>query len=131
LRAEGRYDWDSSKRSVDPHVKAHAEVRDVDHSGVGGQVIARLEEQTDARIVKVPAPKLLKDELGFVDYSYINHYILNDAVLLCAFDDPNDQVAKGILEDVYPGREIRLIDARPIFDRGGGIHCITQQQPAV
>ena len=95
------------------------------------EVISRLEEQTDCRIVKVPAPKVLKDDLGFVDYSYINHYILNDAVLLCAFDDPNDQVAKGILEEVYPGREIRLIDARPIFDRGGGIHCITQQQPAI
>jgi len=94
------------------------------------EVISRLEEQTDCRIIKVPAPKVLKDEVGFVDYSYINHYILNDAVLLCAFDDPNDQVAKGILEEVYPGREIRLIDARPIFDRGGGIHCITQQQPA-
>lgn len=101
-----------------------------DHS-VTHEVISRLEEQTDCRIVKVPAPKVLKDDLGFVDYSYINHYILNDAVLLCAFDDPNDQVAKGILEEVYPGREIRLIDARPIFDRGGGIHCITQQQPAI
>jgi len=95
------------------------------------EVITRLEEQTDCRIVKVPAPKVLKDDLGFVDYSYINHYILNDAVLLCAFEDPNDQVAKGILEEVYPGREIRLIDARPIFARGGGIHCITQQQPAI
>jgi len=95
------------------------------------EVISRLEEQTDCRILKVPAPKVLRDEIGIVDYSYINHYILNDAVLLCAFDDPNDDVAKGILEDVYPGREIRLIDARPIFDRGGGIHCITQQQPAI
>ena len=95
------------------------------------EVISRLEEQTDCRIVKVPAPNVLKDELGYVDFSYINHYILNDAVLLCAFDDPNDEVAKGILEEVYPGREIRLIDARPIFDRGGGIHCITQQQPAI
>lgn len=95
------------------------------------EVISRLEEQTSARIVRVPAPKYLKDETGYVDYSYINHYILNDAVLLCGFDDPNDQVAQGILEEAYPGREIRLIDARPIFDRGGGIHCITQQQPAV
>ena len=95
------------------------------------EVISRLEEQTDCRIVKVPAPKVLKDELGYVDFSYINHYILNGAVLLCAFDDPNDEVAKGILEEVYPKREIRLIDARPIFDRGGGIHCITQQQPAI
>jgi agmatine deiminase len=64
-----------------------------------------------------------------VDYSYINHYICNGAVILCAFDDPNDEVARGILEGVYPGREIVLVDARELFARGGGIHCITQQQP--
>ena len=98
---------------------------------VSHEVLARLEQETNCRIVRIPAPKVLKDDLGFVDYSYINHYILNDAVLLCSFDDPNDQVAKSLLEEVYPGRQIRLIDARPIFDRGGGIHCITQQQPAL
>jgi agmatine deiminase len=95
------------------------------------EVIARIEQISECRIVRVPAPKQLKDQEGFVDYSYINHYILNEAVLLCSFGDENDQVAKSILTEVYPGREIRLIEARPIFDRGGGIHCITQQQPAV
>jgi len=98
---------------------------------VSHEVAARLAELNDINLIKVPAPQIRKDSHGFVDYSYINHYILNDAVLLCAFDDPNDLVAKGILEDVYPGREIRLIDARPIFAKGGGIHCITQQQPAL
>jgi agmatine deiminase len=38
-------------------------------------------------------------------------------------------VAAGILQECYPGREIVLVDARMIFARGGGIHCITQQQP--
>jgi agmatine deiminase len=89
-----------------------------------------LEETTNFKLVGVPAPKTLRDEHGFVDYSYINHYICNGAVILCAFDDENDQVAKSILESVYPGREIVLVDARPLFARGGGIHCITQQQPA-
>jgi len=98
---------------------------------VSHEVSARLSELKDINLIKVPAPKIRKDSRGFVDYSYINHYVLNGAVLLCAFDDPHDQVAKGILEDAYPGREIRLIDARPIFARGGGIHCITQQQPAL
>ncbi|HAN34287.1 MAG TPA: hypothetical protein DCQ52_02205 [Acidimicrobiaceae bacterium] len=40
-------------------------------------------------------------------------------------------MAASILEGAYPGREIVLHDARDIFACGGGIHCITQQQPAV
>ena len=82
-------------------------------------------------VVSVPAPQILSDGEGPVDFSYINHYVLNHAVLLCAFDDPRDKEAKAILRGVYPGREIVLINATEIFARGGGIHCITQQQPEV
>ena len=82
-------------------------------------------------VISVPAPQQIKDQHGFVDYSYINHYVLNDAVLLCAFDEKRDHDVKAMLADVYPGREIVLLDARELFARGGGIHCITQQQPAV
>lgn len=81
-------------------------------------------------LISVPAPETLRDDDGFVDYSYINHYVCNDAVILCGFDDPNDDVAKGILEKAYPGRTVEVVDARALFARGGGIHCITQQQPA-
>lgn len=81
-------------------------------------------------LVAVPAPKILEDEAGWVDYSYINHYLVNDGVILCAFADENDQMAKTILEAVYPNRKVMLVDARPLFARGGGIHCITQQQPS-
>lgn len=81
-------------------------------------------------LIAVPAPETLRDEEGYVDYSYINHYVCNGAVILCGFDDPNDAVAKGILEKAYPGRTVELVDARALFARGGGIHCITQQEPA-
>lgn len=96
---------------------------------ISQEVLAVL-QQTEFRIVPVPAPERIRDELGFVDQGYINHYICNGAVILCAFDDPADHRAKAILETVYPGREIVLVDAQEIFVRGGGIHCITQQQPA-
>jgi agmatine deiminase len=91
--------------------------------------------ETDAlgrplRIIDVPAPTVLTDDEGFVDWSYINHYVANNVVLLCAFDDPHDAIAAGILERAYPGRAVVLVDARDIFAFGGGIHCITQQQPA-
>ena len=81
------------------------------------------------RIIAVPAPDVLRDDDGWVDYSYINHYVCNGAVIMCTFDDPNDVVARRILKRAYPGRKIVGVDARAIFARGGGIHCITQQQP--
>ena len=82
------------------------------------------------RIIDIPAPTTLKDDEGWVDWSYINHYVANNVVVLCSFDDPNDTNAAGILERAYPGRTVELVDARDIFAFGGGIHCITQQQPA-
>lgn len=93
-----------------------------------------LDGQTDARgreleVIRVPAPTTLRDDHGYVDYSYINHYVANGVVVLCAFDDPNDAVAAEILAAAYPDRSIELVDAREIFANGGGIHCITQQQP--
>jgi agmatine deiminase len=97
---------------------------------VSKEVKSTLEAAGSYELIAIPAPKVLSDVEGFVDYSYINHYIVNGAVILCSFDDPNDEVAKSILEKVYPGRDIVLVDAKRIFANGGGIHCITQQQPA-
>jgi agmatine deiminase len=92
------------------------------------EVIAAAEPTWD--IIGVPAPRTLFDGEGPVDYSYINHLVVNGAVIACGFDDPGDEYAAAILAEVYPGREIRTVDARPLFERGGGIHCITQNQPA-
>jgi agmatine deiminase len=41
-----------------------------------------------------------------------------------------DEKALRILGDAYPDRTVVGIDARELFARGGGIHCITQQQPS-
>ena len=95
-----------------------------------------LRRATDAlgrslEVIEVPAPQTTHDDGELVDWSYINHYVCNGAVILCSFDDPNDEVVARIMADAYPGREIVLHDARSIFACGGGIHCITQQEPAV
>ena len=34
------------------------------------------------------------------------------------------------LAEQYPGRTVVPVDARPLFTRGGGVHCITQHQPS-
>lgn len=82
-------------------------------------------------IVDLPAPSVLADADGFVDYSYVNHVLVNDGVIACSFDDPRDADAVAILRDAYPGRDVVSVDALALFARGGGIHCITQQQPAI
>lgn len=84
----------------------------------------------DWNIVGVPAPRTLRDADGFVDYSYINHLVVNGGVIACSYDDPSDADAAAILREAYPGRDVVTVDARPLFERGGGIHCITQHQPS-
>ena len=82
-------------------------------------------------VMRVPAPRTLEDEDGIVDWSYINHLVVNDGVVACTYDDPQDAESLAVLEKAYAGRQVVGVDARPLFARGGGIHCITQQQPRV
>ncbi|WP_324014076.1 agmatine deiminase family protein [Microbacterium sp. JZ37] len=113
--------------------------RDPDHPdhAVTRELRAHLAQQTDAagrafEIVDLPAPATLRDDEGFVDWSYVNHLVVNDGVIACGFgEDEADGRARDILAEVYPGRTVKTVDAREIFARGGGIHCITQQQPSV
>lgn len=100
------------------------------------RIRALLADQTDAQgrrltIIDVPAPDTLRDAHGYVDYSYINHLVVNDGVIACGFGEPlADARARDILAAAYPGRRVVTVDARELFARGGGVHCITQQQPA-
>jgi agmatine deiminase len=82
-------------------------------------------------IIELPAPRTLRDDEDWADYSYINHLVVNGGVIGCAFDDPHDVLAQEILQGAYPGREVVMVPAKDVFAGGGGIHCITQQQPAV
>ena len=77
----------------------------------------------------MPAPETLEDDEGPVDWRYINHLVVNGGVVACTFDDPQDADAAGCSRGRTPAGAVVGVDARPLFARGGGIHCITQQQP--
>ncbi|MCX4723541.1 agmatine/peptidylarginine deiminase [Streptomyces sp. NPDC090052] len=99
-------------------------------------IVAQLRAETDAKgrpleVVEVPAPTVLKADEEWVDYSYINHYLCNGGVVLCSFGDPRDKEAAAVFQELFPDRTVVQVDARTIFAGGGGIHCITQQQPLV
>ncbi|BCW89026.1 Agmatine deiminase [Alphaproteobacteria bacterium SO-S41] len=99
--------------------------------------LVRLHDATNADgkkpdVVELPLPYEIKTrhDGSRLEMSYVNYYLANGAVIMPAFDDKADEVAKRILADVFPDREIVQLDAMAIIEGGGGIHCITQQQPA-
>jgi agmatine deiminase len=100
------------------------------------ELIAQLRASSDAtgrplEVVEIPAPTALEVDDDWTDFSYINHYVGNGFIVVGIFDDPNDGVALDLLARLYPSRRVERVDGRGIFACGGGVHCITQQQPRV
>jgi len=83
-------------------------------------------------VVEIEQPRRTRmDSRGrLLQASYVNFYLANGGVVMPAFDDPNDEKAREALAACFPGRDILQIDALDIVEGGGGIHCITQQEPA-
>ncbi len=70
--------------------------------------------------------------------SYLNYAPTNDLVLVPRFWKPGrpraskqkDRVAREILENLFPGRDLVQVHIENVVRGGGGMNCITQQQPA-
>lgn len=64
--------------------------------------------------------------------SYLNFYLTNEGGLIApAFGYPSDEVARRILQEAFPDRYVVLVDVTSVACGGGGVHCLTQQQPAL
>lgn len=79
-------------------------------------------------------------EVNFVPaVSYLNFVLSNGVVLVPAYareggparERQKDERARATLQRLFPERLIVQIDALPLNWDGGGMHCITQQEPAV
>lgn len=96
-----------------------------------------LERERDARgrafelvpIAEAPRSVVPADSRAFCR-SYVNFYIANGAIIVPAYGTVEDQEVADTLRRAYPGREIVPVVLNDLFRGGGGIHCITQQQPA-
>ena len=63
--------------------------------------------------------------------SYINYYIMNNAILLPAFGNDLDGEAQSILKKIYKKHEIIQISSRELLIGGGGFHCVLHEIPQV
>ena len=83
-------------------------------------------------VVAVEQPKARKSDDGErLAVSYINFYVANGGVIIPSFDDPADGKAFEAIAACFPKRKAVEVPAGVIVHGGGGIHCITQQEPAV
>ena len=63
---------------------------------------------------------------------YVNWYLCNGAVMLPKFgDEAADHAAHALVRQLYPDRDVVQLTINSLAEGGGGIHCVTQQQPAV
>ncbi|HNH47790.1 MAG TPA: agmatine deiminase family protein, partial [Myxococcota bacterium] len=66
------------------------------------------------------------------DTDYMNWLVGNGFVATVGFDNPaTDNAAKAQLEEWFPGREVHIIETLASWYAGGGVHCHTNDQPAV
>lgn len=97
--------------------------------------LQRLRQATDAKgrsleVIEIEQPSYREDEQGLrLTLSYINFYLANRAVIMPTFSDAADQAAIATLQRVFPERQVIPVYGLDLVYGGGGIHCITQQQP--
>nr|WP_298096083.1 agmatine deiminase family protein [uncultured Shinella sp.] len=99
------------------------------------EALAILAKTRDARgrafeVVSIPSATEVRSTSEDFLSSYANYYVGNGALYTPQFGDRKaDALAKDVLGRLHPGRRIVQLDVDRIYENGGGIHCVTQQQP--
>ncbi|WP_179020531.1 agmatine deiminase family protein [Winogradskyella forsetii] len=88
---------------------------------------AKLENGKSPKIVELPMPQKLEFEGVRIPASYANFLIINGAVLVPTFNDPNDRIALNRLASCFPDREIIGISSIDLIWGFGTLHCLSQQ----
>ena len=92
------------------------------------QAKRQLEASSDARGRRIEVIELPLAH----DVVHLNFYICNGGVVVPTAGDPRqDDAPLAVLREVFPEREVVAVSGQMLSKGGGGVHCITQQMPAV
>lgn len=79
------------------------------------------------RLIALPMADPVFEDGERLPATYANFLIINEAVLLPFYGTDKDEVARQLLQEAFPQREIIGIDCRPLIKQHGSLHCVTMQ----
>ena len=81
-------------------------------------------------LVPLQLPELKNQDGKILPASYVNFLIINQAVLVPIFDDPQDKISLDKLQQSFTDRNIIGINSNALIKQLGGIHCASMQFPS-
>jgi len=92
----------------------------------------RVAESAGLQVRQIPVLPFAELDGRRMVVPYANFYIVNGGVIVPVCGHPADDDVLALIAEWFPGREVVGLDVGEILAYGGGgIHCITQQVPAV
>lgn len=83
------------------------------------------------QIVRIDIPGYVQYYGNSLPAIYVNWLVANNVVVMTGFGVPVwDNAAKATVEGFFPGRDVHIVETLALWDWGGGVHCVTNDQPA-
>lgn len=93
---------------------------------------ARTIAQAGLNVIRDPMEAAVQYGGRTFDTNYVNWTVGNGFVLLVGFGNPQtDSAAKARVQSYFPGRDVHVIEMLSSWASGGGVHCHTNDQPAL
>lgn len=82
------------------------------------------------RLIPLPWPQARYGDDGHrLPATYANYLVINGAVLVPTYDDPQDAHALSAVGEAFPDRAIIGVNCLPLIEQHGSLHCVTMQLP--
>ena len=80
-------------------------------------------------VIELPMPDRMEIKNERLPNSYANFIFVNGGAIVPIFNCPSDKTVLEIFKKVFPGRKIVSIDCSLLIEEGGGLHCMSKQEP--
>ncbi len=82
-------------------------------------------------VIELPMPESGRGEASPLPRSYANFIFVNGGVIVPLFNCPSDKMALEIFKKTFHDRKIVGIDCSLLIEEGGGLHCMSKQEPLI